>query len=71
LAEHYWEIIADNLTKTAWRCGCVSSTDHQGQQFWVVVAEREDAGRFIVYADDMRTAFLELQTAIHRQLELA
>jgi len=33
LAEHYWEIIADNLTKTAWHCGCVSSTDHQGQQF--------------------------------------
>ena len=41
-------------------------TDHQGQQFWVVVAEREYAERFIVYADDMRTAFLELQTAIHR-----
>jgi len=71
IGRHYWEIIADNLTKTAWRCCCVSSTDHQGQQFWVVAAEREDAGRFIVYADDMRIAFLELQTAIHRQLELA
>jgi hypothetical protein len=35
-----------------------------------VAAKREDAGRFIVYADEMRTAFLELQAAIHRRFEL-
>ena len=45
-------------------------TDHEGRQFWVVAAEREDAGRFIVHAHDMPTAFLELHAAIHRQLEL-
>jgi hypothetical protein len=28
--------------------------------------QREDAGRFIVHADEMFTAFLELQEAIHR-----
>ena len=25
---------------------CISSTDHNGRQFWVVAAAREDAGRF-------------------------
>jgi hypothetical protein len=63
-----WETIADNFRKTGWNCGCISSTDHEGRQFWVVAAEREDAGRFIVHADEMLTAFLELQAAIHRQL---
>jgi hypothetical protein len=66
----YWEIIADNLKKRGWRCGCISSTDREGRQFWVVAAEREDAGRFIVHAHDMPTAFLELRPAIHGQLEL-
>ena len=43
---------------------------NKGRQFWVVAAERSDAGRFIVHAHNMPTAFLELQTAIHGQLEL-
>jgi hypothetical protein len=64
-----WKIIADNLKKAGWRSGCISSTDHEGRQFWVAAAEREDAGRFIVHADEMRTAFLELQAAIHRRFE--
>jgi len=38
--------------------------------FWVAAAEREDAGRFIVHAHDMPTAFLELHAAIRRQLQL-
>jgi hypothetical protein len=66
--KRYWEIFADNLSKSGWRCGSISSTDHKGRQFWVVAAEREDAGRFIVHAHDMPTAFLELQAAIHLKL---
>ena len=58
------EIIADYLSKAGWTCGCISSTDHKGRQFWVVAAEREDSGRFIVHADEKLTAFLELQSAI-------
>jgi hypothetical protein len=34
-----------------------------------VAAEREDAGRFIVHADERLIAFLELQAAIHRRFE--
>ena len=59
-----WEIIADNLSKAGWNCGCISSTDHKGRQFWVAAAEREDAGRFIVRADEKLTAFMELEAAI-------
>jgi hypothetical protein len=60
----YWEIIADNLREAGWSFGCVSSTDHEGRQFWVVAAEREDAGRFIVHVDEKLTAFLELESTI-------
>jgi hypothetical protein len=60
----YWETIADNLSKAGWNCGCISSTDHKGRQFWVVAAERSDAGRFIVHADQELPAFLELESAI-------
>jgi hypothetical protein len=46
-----WEIIADNLSKAGWNCGWVSSTDHEGRQFWVAAAERAGSGRFIVRAN--------------------
>jgi hypothetical protein len=60
----YWEIIADRLRKVVWNCGCISSTDNKGRQFWVVAAERSSTGRFIVRADDKLTAFLELESAV-------
>jgi hypothetical protein len=62
----YLQIIADNLRKADWRCGCISTTDEEGRQFWVVAAEREDARRFIVQADDNLSAFLELDSAIRK-----
>jgi hypothetical protein len=60
----YWEIIIKNLRNAGWNCGSISSTDHEGRQFWVAAAEREDAGRFIVHADQELPAFLELESAI-------
>jgi hypothetical protein len=66
----YWEIIADNLQKAGWNCGCISSTKQDGRQFWVVAAEREHAGRFVVRADEIPTAFLQLHAAIYGKLEL-
>jgi hypothetical protein len=61
----YSEIIVHNLSKAGWCCGCISSTDHDGRQFWVVAAEREDGGRFIVRADEKLSAFSELERAIY------
>jgi hypothetical protein len=59
-----WEIIADNLKEAGWNCGCISSTDNGCRQFWVAAAERDDAGRFIVRADELLTAFVNLGRAV-------
>jgi hypothetical protein len=56
LCVKYWEIVADNLSKPGWNCGCILSTDQKGRQFWVAAAECGDAGRFIVRADEKVTA---------------
>jgi hypothetical protein len=61
-----WEIIADNLKQAGWNCGCISSTDQKGRQFWVAAAEREHAGRFIARADEKLPAFMELASATRR-----
>ena len=61
---HDWQTIPDGLSKGGWNCGCISSTDHKGRPIWVVAAERSDAGRFVVHADQGLPAFLELESAI-------
>jgi hypothetical protein len=60
----YWEIIADNLSKPRWTWGCVSALDCEGRTIWIVDAHGYGK-RFIVRADEMLTAFVELQGAIH------
>ena len=60
----YWEIIADNLSKAGWSYGYVSAHDRQGRTIWVVDAHGYGK-RFVVRADEMLTAFVELQRAIH------
>ena len=46
-------------------CGCVSEIDSNGRTIWIADAHRDDGKRFVVHADDILTAFLELETAIH------
>jgi hypothetical protein len=59
-----WEIIADNLSKAGFSLGWVSALDVEGRTIWIVDAH--GYGKlFIVCADEMLTAFLELETAIH------
>ena len=50
---NYWEIIADSLSKAGWSWGCVSALDRDGK-------------RFVVRADEILTAFLEAERAIHQ-----
>jgi hypothetical protein len=59
-----WEIIADNLHKAGWSLGWVSAINREGQTIWIVDAHGYGK-RFIVRADEMPTAFVELQRAIH------
>jgi hypothetical protein len=58
----YWEIIADNLSKAGWSWGIVSAIDSKGQTTWIADAHRGDGKRFIVQADELLTAFLELES---------
>jgi len=62
----YWEIIADNLKKAGWSYGYVSALDVEGRTIWIVDAHRDDGKRFIVRAEEILTAFLELERAIHQ-----
>jgi hypothetical protein len=48
-----------------WSLGWVSALDREGQTIWIVDAHRDDGKRFVVRADEMLTAFVELQRAIH------
>jgi len=59
-----WEIIADNLHDAGWSLGWVSAIDSDRRTIWIVDAHGYGK-RFMVRADEMLTAFLELETAIH------
>ena len=60
-----WEIIANRLSKAGWSWGCVSAIDREGRTIWIVDAHR-DGKRFVVRADEILTAFLEAERAIHQ-----
>ena len=59
----YWEIIADNLSKAGWSLGWVSAIHCDGRTIWIVDAHGYGK-RFIVRADELLTAFVELERAI-------
>jgi hypothetical protein len=42
----------------------VSAIDSNGRTIWIADAHRDDRKRFVVRADELLTAFLELQVAI-------
>jgi len=58
-------LIADRLSKADWSLGCVSALNRDGRTIWVADAHRDDGRRFIVHADEILTAFVELERAIH------
>jgi hypothetical protein len=57
-----WESIADDLSKAGWSWGCVSAIDRDGGTIWIADAHRDDGKRFVVHAEEKRTAFLELES---------
>jgi hypothetical protein len=57
----FWEVIADNLSKAGWSWGCVSAINSTGQTIFIVDAHRGDGRRFIVHADELLSAFVELE----------
>jgi hypothetical protein len=65
-----WEIIADNLSKGGRSLGWVSAVDSEGRTIWIADAHRGDGKRFILRADEMLTAFLELEAAIRAATQI-
>ena len=53
------------MIKAGWSWGWVSAVDSEGRTIWIVDAHRDDGKRFIVHAEELLTAFLELEAAIH------
>jgi hypothetical protein len=47
--------------------GCVSAIDSNGRTIFVTDAHRDDGKRFIVHADELLTAFLELERVTRRE----
>jgi hypothetical protein len=64
------EIIADNLNKAGWSLGCVSALDCEGRTIWIADAHR-DGKKFIVRANEILTAFLELERVTQGVAKLA
>jgi hypothetical protein len=62
-----WEIIADNLSKAGWSCGCVATVDFNGRTIFIADAHRDNGKRFVVRADERLTAFVELKSAVRRR----
>ena len=60
-----WEVVADNLKKAGWSLGWISALDVEGRTIWIVDAHGYGK-RFIVRADEILTAFVELERAVHR-----
>jgi hypothetical protein len=58
-------VIADNLSKAGWSLGWVSAVDSKGRTLWIVDAHRDNGKRFVVWSDEMLTAFLELERITH------
>jgi hypothetical protein len=42
--------------------------DCEGRTIWIVDAYRGDGKRFVVHADELLTAFVELESAIRRPI---
>jgi hypothetical protein len=72
----YWDHCSQSQ-ENGLELGCISRTDRNGRQFWVVATERVDAGRFVVHdahlddgkrfvvrAEEKLTAFVELEATI-------
>jgi hypothetical protein len=64
----HWEILANNLSKADWSWGFVSAIDANGRTIWIADAYRDDEKRFVVHADEILTAFLELEAAIRLEI---
>ena len=60
-----WEIVVNKIIRAGFCVDWVSALDNHGRRVWIIDAHREGK-RFIMRADEMLTAFVELQRALHQ-----
>jgi len=58
-----WEIIADNLKQSRLELGLTC-----GRTIWIADAHRGDRKRYIVRANEIPTAFIELESVIRNHV---
>jgi len=68
---NYWEILADNLSKSGWSWGCASGGDSNGRTIFIADAHRGAGKRFVARADEKLTAFVELESVIRGRGDLS
>jgi hypothetical protein len=49
------------IVNAGWSWGSVSAIDSHGRTIWIVDSHRDDGRRFIVHADELLSAFVELE----------
>jgi hypothetical protein len=64
----YFELIADRLSASSWSWGCVSAIDSIERTIWIADAHRDNGKRFVARSEEKLTAFLELESVIHRTI---
>jgi hypothetical protein len=60
----YWQLIAERFSASGLSWGCSSEIDVTGRVLYTADVYRKDGKRFTVIADEILTAFLELERAI-------
>ena len=63
----YWEIIVNKINNAGFSVGWASALDDYGDRVWTVDAHR-DGKRLMVCADEMLTAFVELESTIRNAI---
>lgn len=63
----YWEMISDGLRRKGWSVGWFKFTSTiDGRQMWSADARQDDSARFVVQAEELGAAFLELEMQCER-----
>ena len=65
MTKPYSDIIAEEMHKAGWSYGYTAAFI-EGEMLYVVDAHKDDGHRYVVYAETLMTAFMELRKALNR-----
>lgn len=65
MSKTYVEIIRDEVQASGWTCTDTARSDKQGNEFFVVTAEK-DGRKCVSEAETLMTAYIELQPMLSK-----